>query len=186
MNKPITIGAIGSVVAVSFVVLMVFTLTKEYPIQGPVDTPIRLSPQTTTTTEEKDKKGITPTNLADQKEFVLGEAFVKETAAPKEMQRTPVSEEHSILEEVVVTSNKVSEGVLDQQVASRKVMKPKSPSFAFSQLETKRRSPTWIASGEGRKPGIPDQTYVGRDRFEGFQPNPLKLVSEESVSTFSM
>ena len=33
MNKPITIGAIGSVAALSFVVLMVFTLTQEYPIQ---------------------------------------------------------------------------------------------------------------------------------------------------------
>ena len=31
-----------------------------------------------------------------------------------------------------------------------------------------------------------DQTYVGRDQFEDITPNPVKLVSEEPVSTFSI
>jgi secreted protein with Ig-like and vWFA domain len=31
-----------------------------------------------------------------------------------------------------------------------------------------------------------DQTYVGRDQFENVTPNPVKLVSEEPVSTFSI
>ncbi|MFC1533131.1 von Willebrand factor type A domain-containing protein [Thermodesulfobacteriota bacterium] len=31
-----------------------------------------------------------------------------------------------------------------------------------------------------------DQTYVGRDKFENFTPNPVKLVSDEPVSTFSI
>jgi len=31
-----------------------------------------------------------------------------------------------------------------------------------------------------------DQTYVGRDQFETVTPNPVKLVSEEPVSTFSI
>jgi len=32
----------------------------------------------------------------------------------------------------------------------------------------------------------PDQTYVGRDRFETLTPNPVKVVREEPVSTFSV
>ncbi|MDF1591580.1 MAG: VWA domain-containing protein [Desulfobacterales bacterium] len=32
----------------------------------------------------------------------------------------------------------------------------------------------------------PDQTYIGRDRFETLTPNPVKVVREEPVSTFSI
>jgi Ca-activated chloride channel family protein len=35
-------------------------------------------------------------------------------------------------------------------------------------------------------PGKPDQRYVGRDRFESITPNPVKVVAEEPVSTFSI
>lgn len=38
---------------------------------------------------------------------------------------------------------------------------------------------------EGRI-GLQDQEYVGRDRFEKITPNPVKVVSEEPVSTFSI
>jgi len=33
---------------------------------------------------------------------------------------------------------------------------------------------------------VPDQTYVGRDRFETINPNPVRRVAEEPVSTFSV
>ena len=40
---------------------------------------------------------------------------------------------------------------------------------------------------EGKKQlGHPSQEYVGRDRFETITPNPVKLVQEEPVSTFSI
>jgi Ca-activated chloride channel family protein len=35
-------------------------------------------------------------------------------------------------------------------------------------------------------PGKPDPPYVGRDRFETITPNPVKVVAEEPVSTFSI
>jgi Ca-activated chloride channel family protein len=69
----------------------------------------------------------------------------------------------------------------------RKVTTPMSqPSDAMIQLGAKRISRIGMALPETGKPGIPDQTYVGRDRFEDFKPNPLKLVSQEPVSTFSI
>jgi len=37
-----------------------------------------------------------------------------------------------------------------------------------------------------KRDGFQDQTYVGRDRFENFKPNPVQLVSEAPVSTFSI
>ena len=42
-----------------------------------------------------------------------------------------------------------------------------------------------LAGKEGRLQP-PDQTYVGRDRFEAVDPNPVKKVSEAPVSTFSI
>jgi Ca-activated chloride channel homolog len=36
------------------------------------------------------------------------------------------------------------------------------------------------------KQGISNPEYVGRDKFENIKPNPVKLVSEEPVSTFSI
>jgi Ca-activated chloride channel family protein len=36
------------------------------------------------------------------------------------------------------------------------------------------------------KLSVPDQTYVGRDRFETINPNPVNRVAEEPVSTFSI
>jgi len=42
-----------------------------------------------------------------------------------------------------------------------------------------------FADKEGRLQP-PDQTYVGRDRFEAVSPNPVKKVSEAPVSTFSI
>ncbi len=186
MNKPITIGAIGSVAAVSFVVLMVFTLTQEYPVQKQKDATMRFSSQTTPSTGEKDKKGITPAEPADQNEFVLEETVLEEATALKEMRRTQVREEDFIIEDVAVTGSKIGKGVLKEQEARMKVGDGKPASFALVQLETKRMARVGIAPGEGGKPRIPDQTYVGRDRFEDFKPNPLKLVSEEPVSTFSI
>jgi len=39
---------------------------------------------------------------------------------------------------------------------------------------------------EEREIGRSDQEYVGRDRFETISPNPVKVVSDEPVSTFSI
>jgi len=36
------------------------------------------------------------------------------------------------------------------------------------------------------RPPVPDQTYIGRDRFETITVNPVKVVTEEPVSTFSI
>jgi len=33
---------------------------------------------------------------------------------------------------------------------------------------------------------VPDQEYIGRDRFEAFDPNPVKRAAEDPVSTFSI
>lgn len=246
MNKPITIGAIGSVAALCFIVVMVFTLTQEYPLQKQKDASIRLSSQTTTSTEEKDKEGITLTELAEQEEFVLGDTFIEDAATPKETparrakdtpislpskpqssipheskeeevsvkqatEKTPIrlssepltptqeknkevislakqpKEEDFVLEDMVVTGEKISEGALEQQAARVELKDVKSFSFDLSEpTKTGRGTPIGFVPPERGKPRIPDQTYVGRDRFEDFKPNPLKLVSEESVSTFSI
>jgi len=39
---------------------------------------------------------------------------------------------------------------------------------------------------EKMRPPVPDQTYIGRDRFETITVNPVKVVAEEPVSTFSI
>jgi Ca-activated chloride channel family protein len=186
MNKPITIGAIGSVVATSLVVLMVFTLTREYSNLGQKDTPVRLVSKPLTPTPEKDKKGITPTNLADQKEYVSEKKIVTDVAAPKEMPHMRPKEEDFLHEDVAVTATKIDGGVLKKQVAGMEVRDVKSFSFELGQSKTGRGTPVGFLPDEAGKPGIPDQTYVGRDRFEDFKPNPQKLVSEDPVSTFSI
>lgn len=241
MNKPITIGAIGSVVAVSFVALMVFTLTQEHPLQKQKDAPIHLSSEPLTSIEEKDKKGITPTELAGQEESVLGETFFEDVAVPKEtpgrrakdapirlVSKPPTSMEEKdkkgitptnqtdqegleleemfigdtsapkemlhmlekkevfLLEDMAVTANKTGEGVLKRQATPVEARDVKSFSFEVGQSKTGRGTPVRMVLPERGMPGIPDQTYVGRDKFEDFKPNPLKLVSEEPVSTFSI
>jgi Ca-activated chloride channel homolog len=64
----------------------------------------------------------------------------------------------------------------------------KSRRFAGS-AKTAARMPVPLTGGFVDSEGLPqhpDQTYVGRDRFETITPNPVKVVSEAPVSTFSV
>ena len=69
-------------------------------------------------------------------------------------------------------------------VRPNKKMMPAEPSIGLYSrrfADSRERS----APDEGEISGT-DQTYVGRDRFEIINANPVKRVSEEPVSTFSI
>jgi len=59
---------------------------------------------------------------------------------------------------------------------------PAKTRLARMQLAEKRG----FLSQEPDSQRIQNQTYIGRDQFENITPNPVKLVSEEPVSTFSI
>ncbi len=182
MNKPITIGAIGSVVAMSFVVLMVFTLTQENPIRGQKDTPIRLS-NDPPTSEKKEKDVLKDTVVDSSDSSVSLPEMEAQALKAKDSGLLSSSSGKTETSSDGGTAPKFRMGKPTMKMAPAEVS---FPLVGFKQNEMKRMVTTRGAPIEGGMPGIVDQTYVGRDRFEDFDPNPLKLVSEKPVSTFSI
>ncbi|MCH8171875.1 MAG: VWA domain-containing protein [Proteobacteria bacterium] len=110
-------------------------------------------------------------------------SFSEEIPPPAE-----VSEEDAAAEQIVVTGSKIPSQ--DLAANSSIVVIPTNQLVSQAEMRARFPSPQARASGFAFSPSDqnPPNTYqdVGRDNFKDFEENPVKLVSEEPVSTFSI
>ncbi len=108
-------------------------------------------------------------NVESELDHAEPSAVAADRAAEQDLKVAEQSERRSeaFLEEVVVTASKRGGG---QQFERMAAAPPQPASQAFS---------------DGIQP-IPEQRYRGEDEFSEIDTNPIKLVSEQPVSTFSI